>query len=214
MKQQTFIRFGGLTAILGVAVSMFGLFTFFAGAGSGDTPSIDKALKNGSDLSQAQTGAVWIIVGMSLLIAFSVWLACRYGRDSVLLSMGAAILSLGAITHFVENLLAVGLYGSSLPAIKNGSAPDVATAASLHITGTATNIAFGFLGAGVLLAALGFLIELNAPKWLTSWGVIAGAAGIVSAFIDFPVSQPLLLGWIIAVGIRATVTHAGSPRTA
>jgi hypothetical protein len=191
-----FLRRGGLLAIAFAVLALAGLALWFTGA---NMPEADHSAaeleQRANSVGRALAGAVVLICSMVALIGFARWLTARYPGGTPM-TVGAAILALGGLTHIVENVLVIRLYGGD---ISDGDVLwDVISAMSFT--------AFALLGFGALIIALG----LDGPGWLKTWGVISGCLGIVAGLSGFVtalsfIAGPFnisLLGWLIVVGLR------------
>jgi hypothetical protein len=149
---------------------------------------------------------------MVMLAGFSWWLMARYGHRSALVAVGAGQLALAATIHLVENLLVIGLYdGIIRPMAASGGSDSPAGDALWAVASSASVLAFGVLGLGALMAAMGFLRDLGAPPWFGYWGVFTGVLGFAAAssgifaglsFLAGPFNLSLL-AWLIVLGLRA-----------
>jgi hypothetical protein len=213
MTSAGFARWGGLTAIGFAAAAIVGLGLWLTGA---DMPEPQHST---ADLAQrvvsidrAIAGAWVLILTMVMLAGFSWWLMARYGHRSALVAVGAGQLALAATIHLVENLLVIGLYdGIIRPMAASGGSDSPAGDALWAVASSASVLAFGVLGLGALMAAMGFLRDLGAPPWFGYWGVFTGVLGFAAAssgifaglsFLAGPFNLSLL-AWLIVLGLRA-----------
>jgi hypothetical protein len=197
---------GGLRAVAFALTAIVGLALWFGGANMPENDSSDFIAKHLNNKTIAVIGAIVIIGAMLILISYARWLASAYPSDS-LVKLGAAALGLGGLTHVVENILVTVLFSG-----------DVAGHDGMwHTTQTLSHVAFGLLGFGALLVAIG----LQGPTWLRLLGGLAGVGGLCAAvekmvpglsFIAGPFNI-LLLAFLIALGFRTdrrtTPIHAG-----
>lgn len=194
-------RRGDLLAIAFSVLAIGGLALWLSGANMPDnTMSAAELEERLNSRGLALAGAVVLIAAMVALLAFARWLRARYtGIQQV--ALGAAVLALGGLTHIVENVLVLVLYSGDIS--KGGTLADV--------TGVMSNTAFGLLGMGALVAALGLT-----PTWLKIWGVITGLLGVAAALSYFAPSVSFLpgpfnislLAWLVVVGVRGTRSSA------
>ena len=217
-----FARWGGLSAIGFAIAAIVGLGLWFTGA---DMPeahhSAADLAKRVVSIDRAIAGAWVLILAMVIMVGFSWWLLARYGQRSALVTVGAGALALAATIHLVENLLVIGLYhGIIRPMAASGASDSAAGDAIWAVVSSASVLAFGVLGLGAFMAAIGFLRDLGAPRWFAYWGVFTGVLGFAAAssgifdglsFLAGPFNLSLL-GWLIVLGIRASTQLSSAAR--
>ncbi|WP_377010286.1 hypothetical protein [Arthrobacter sp. GCM10027362] len=216
MTSAGFARRGGLTAIGFAAAAIAGLALWLTGAG------MPEAHHSAADLAErvvsidrAITGAWVLILAMVVLAGFSWWLMARFGHRSALVAVGAGELALAATIHLVENLLVIGLYdGIIRPMAASDGSDSAAGDAFWAAASSASVLAFGVLGLGALMAGMGFLRDLGAPRWFGYWGVFTGVLGFAAAlsgifaglsFLAGPFNLSML-AWLIVLGLRAALS--------
>lgn len=179
---------GGLLAIAFALVAGIGLGLWFYGTDGAEFDSVSDLERHLNSKSAAMAGATMIIAAMLVLFAFTRWLAEAY-RARPLVVVGATVLALGGLTHLIENVLVLVLFSGDM------------TSQGLWDTINALSYtAFGVLGAGALIAAIG----LPGPLWLRIAGVLTGLLGLGAAvspwtgvFLPGPQALPI---WLIALG--------------
>ena len=124
--------------------------------------------------------------------------------------------------------VATGIAGSSMLAVKVGSAApmmtvysmpdtlDPMTAEALISMSDQSFVVSGFLMSVAFLAAGVGLLATDFPRWLTWWATVAGGLGVVAGLVGVvrpeayvPIPYLLLLVWMIAVALT-TVTRPDS----
>ena len=197
-------RRGDLLAGAFSVLAIGGLALWFGGANMPDNTMSAAELEDRlNSRGLALAGAVLLIAAMVALLAFARWLRSRYAGNQ-LVALGATTLALGGLTHLVENVLVVVLYSGD---ISDGDAV-------ADVTGALSNTAFGVIGLGVGVAAMG----LN-PSWLKVWGVITSLLGVAAALSYFAASLSFLAGpfnislmaWLITVGVRGARPYSPGP---
>ena len=200
-----FERIGGWFAIPFAILALGGLGLWFYGADMPeDGQSAAQLADRANSVGIALTGAALLIAAMLCLLAYALWLRKRYSSNATI-GFGAAVIALGGLTHAVENMLVLRLYSG-----------DIASGDGLwDVISSMSFIAFGVLGVGALIVAIG----LPSPAWLRGWGVIAGALGLGAALSYFaPALQFLpgpfnvgLLAWMITLGLRRPAARESQP---
>jgi hypothetical protein len=210
MPIQGFARWGGLSSIAFAVLALTGLALWFSGSGSPEgTDDISEVADKLNSADRAVAGAWLIVIAMVALVVFACFLLARWGRASGLMIAGAVLLMFAGLVHTVENLLVVGLYGSTVDEGAGDAGP--AAEAIWRSISSCSVFAIGLLGAAAIVIGSAFLTELDEPRWLSLWGLATGTAGLLAAlsFVYPAVSflaalfNPSLLAWLITVGVRA-----------
>jgi len=153
-----------------------------------------------------------------------------------LIGFGALCVLLGSLVAMLWNRAPVaaattGIVGAAMVSVKIGSiAPGMAlrehyegvspaTAEVFSAIGDAAFVVSGLLlSAAMTVAGVG-LLQIDFPRWLSWWAVVAGGAGVLAGLVGvlapaayFPIPFLLLLVWMIALGLSTALsTNVGKP---
>jgi len=151
---------------------------------------------NITNVTGARIAAAVLIVAMVFLLAYARWLRNTFAGNGIVRT-GAAILAAGALTHILQNVLALLFLAGDVASMQG--LWDVINAMSY---GT-----LGLLGLGALVVGRG----LEGPDVLRIGSIVVGVLGIGAAGavllrpldVLVPAFTLLFLIWLIALGYRS-----------
>jgi len=162
-------------------------------------PDMDSAQDVASSVTNvvgATIAASVLIVSMLFLLAYARWLRNTFAGNNFVRA-GAAILAAGAVTHVIDNALAIIFL-----------AGDMASSQGLwDVVNVLSYVALGLLGLGALVVGRG----LDGPDVLRIGSIVVGVLGIFAGAaallrpldVLVPAFTLLFLIWLIALGYRS-----------
>lgn len=160
-----------------------------------DVGSAQYAASNTTNAGGAMIGATVLVVAMLFLLAYARWLRNTFA-DNRIVGTGAVILAVGALTHVIENALALIF---------------LADIASYHVLWSVINalsyVGLGLFGLGALVVGRGLegsdVLRVGSIV-VGVLGILAGAAVLLSQLdLLVPAFTGLFLIWLIVLGFRA-----------